>query len=257
MKAFFITCFLLSQFCFGQRLDSVSYSINGQQFKSYFVKPNKISDKTKTVLIVHEWWGLNDYVKTRAIQLAKEGYFAFCVDMYGGGRIAKNPADAQALSAPFYRDSAFAYQRFMAGYEQALKICGSNSSRMAAIGYCFGGSIVLNAAKMGAKLDAVVSFHGGLAGIKAAKNTLTAAVLICHGAADNFVPDSEVEAFKKEMNEAEADFKFIAYPNATHAFTNPKATEVGRKFSMPIAYNQEADLKSWKDFKKFMKQKVK
>lgn len=242
---------------FSQVLDSVNYSINGQHFTAFYAKPLKISKKTKTVLIVHEWWGLNEYPKERALQIAKEGNIGFCIDMYGTGKVVKTPQDAQALAMPFYRDPEFSYGRFMAGYNEALKIQGVDASKIIAIGYCFGGSVVLNAAKKGAPVDAVVSFHGNLDGIPVDKSKLKAAVLVCNGAADSFVSDESIKEFKKQMTEAGADMTFINYPDATHAFTNPHSTEVGKKFSMPISYNEAADQKSWIDFNKFMKAKVK
>lgn len=242
---------------FSQVLDSVKYSINGQSFTAFYAKPTKITKKTKTVLIVHEWWGLNNYPKERALQIAKEGNIGFCIDMYGTGKVAVNPKDAQMLAMPFYKDAEFSYGRFMAGYNQALKIEGVDSAKVIAIGYCFGGSVVLNAAKKGAPVDAVVSFHGNLAGIPADKSKLKAAILVCNGAADAFVPDEDIKEFKKQMAEVGADMTFINYPDATHAFTNPHSTEVGKKFSMPISYNEAADRQSWIDFKKFMKSKVK
>ena len=242
---------------FSQVLDSVTYSINGQQFMAYYAKPLKMTKKTKTVLIVHEWWGLNEYPKERALQIAKEGNIGFCIDMYGKGKIALNPKDAQTLAMPFYKDPEFSFGRFMAGYREALKIEGVDSSRMVAIGYCFGGSVVLNAAKMGAPVDGVVSFHGNLAGIPTDKAKLKAAILVCNGGADSFVPEEDIKEFKKQMAEVGADLTFINYPDATHAFTNPHSTEVGRKFSMPISYNEAADKQSWIDFNKFLKAKIK
>jgi len=242
---------------FSQVLDSVNYSINGQSFTAFYAKPVKITRKTKTVLIVHEWWGLNNYPKERALQIAKEGNIGFCIDMYGTGKVVTNPKDAQVLAMPFYKDPDFSYGRFMAGYNQALKIEGVDSAKVIAIGYCFGGSVVLNAAKKGAPVDAVVSFHGNLAGIPADKSKLKAAILVCNGAADAFVPDEDIKEFKRQMTEVGADMTFINYPDATHAFTNPHSTEVGKKFSMPISYNAAADKQSWIDFRKFMKAKVK
>jgi len=111
--------------------------------------PAKLNSKTKTVLIVHEWWGLNAYPKTRAIQLAELGMIGFCIDMYGTGNVADNPGDAQALATPLYKDPQMAFDRFMAGYSEACKLQGVNKDKMAGIGYCFGGSMVLNAAKNG------------------------------------------------------------------------------------------------------------
>ncbi|TSJ39069.1 dienelactone hydrolase family protein [Fluviicola chungangensis] len=257
MKQLILTALLFTTgTTFSQVLDSVNYSINGQQFTAFYAKPLNVSKKMKTVLIVHEWWGLNNYPKERALQIAKEGNIGFCIDMYGTGKVAVNPKDAQMLAMPFYKDPDFSYGRFMAGYNQALKIEGVDSSRMIAIGYCFGGSVVLNAAKKGAPVDAVVSFHGNLDGIPVDKSNLKAAILVCNGAADSFVSDESIREFKKQMTEAGADMTFIDYPDATHAFTNPHSTEVGKKFSMPISYNEAADQKSWVDFKKFMKSKV-
>ena len=258
MKQLILTALLfITGTTFSQVLDSVSYFINGQQFTAFYAKPLKVSKKTKTVLIVHEWWGLNNYPKERALQIAREGNIGFCIDMYGTGKVAVNPKDAQALAMPFYKDPDFSYGRFMAGYKQALKLQGVDSTKMVAIGYCFGGSVVLNAAKKGAPVDAVVSFHGNLDGIPVDKSNLKAAILVCNGAADSFVSDESIRAFKKQMTEAGADLTFIDYPDATHAFTNPHSTEVGKKFSMPISYNEAADKQSWIDFKKFMKSKVK
>lgn len=258
MKQLILSALLLTAgTSFSQVLDSVNYAINGQQFTAFYAKPLKISKKTKTVLIVHEWWGLNNYPKERALQIAQEGNIGFCIDMYGTGKVAKNPQDAQALAMPFYRDPEFSYGRFTAGYNEALKIQGVDRAKMIAIGYCFGGSVVLNAAKKGAPVDAVVSFHSNLDGIPVDKNKLKAAILVCNGAADSFVSPESIKAFKEQMTEAGADLTFIDYPDATHAFTNPHSTEVGKKFSMPISYNEAADKKSWMDFQKFMKAKVK
>lgn len=240
-----------------QTIDSVAYTIDGKPFKAFYAKPTKITSNTRTILIVHEWWGLNAYPKTRALKIAEEGNIAFCIDMYGDGKIADNPTDAQALAMPFYVDPALANERFMAGYNEAIKLEGVNKQRIAAIGYCFGGSMVLNAAKMGAPIVVAVSFHGGLAGIPVDKDKLTAAVLVCNGAADTFVPKEDIDMMEKQMKENNEDYTFINYVEALHAFTNPMSTEVGKKFEMPIAYNEAADLKSWKDFTNFLNEKMK
>lgn len=241
---------------FGQTLDSISYISDGQSFTAYYALPKKVKAETKTILIVHEWWGLNDYPKERALQLAKEGFIAFCIDMYGTNVVANNPTDAQALATPFYQNPVMAYERFMLGYQNALKIKGVNKLKIAAIGYCFGGSMILNAAKMEAPLDAFVSFHGGLAGIPVVQNKIKGAVLVCNGEADQFVPQKDIDELASQMNESQVDYTFINYPESTHAFTNPGSTAIGQKFSIPIAYNEKEDKKSWKDFKKFMKEKV-
>ncbi len=257
-KLIFTLLFILTtQSLIGQELISVEYTIGNESHTGFYALPKKVTKKTKTVLIVHEWWGLNDYPKSRALQLAKEGNIAFCIDMYGSDKVVNSPGEAQALAMPFYQDPTKAYQNFMAGYEVAVKLPGVNKEKMIAIGYCFGGSMVLNAAKMGAPVDAVVSFHGGLAGVPVNKEKLLASVLVCNGAADSFVSAEEIAAFKKDMTDNSIDLTFIDYADATHAFTNKASTAVGEKFSIPISYNAAADKKSWDDFKKFMKAKVK
>ncbi|MBU3660116.1 MAG: dienelactone hydrolase family protein [Flavobacteriales bacterium] len=240
-----------------QTLDTLRYSVDGKPFMGFYAKPTKIDASTKTILIVHEWWGLNDYPKQRALQLAKDGFIAVCLDLYGAGIVVDNPKDAGALAGVVYSDATILSKRFDAGHQAALKITGVQKDKVAAIGYCFGGTVVLNAAKMGADLDAIVSFHGGLKGAPLQKGKLKASVLICNGAADKFVSSDEIEALKKEMKANKADFSFIDYADATHAFTNPFSTEVGKKFNIPIAYNQAADEKSWADFNSFVAKKVK
>lgn len=242
---------------FTQTLDSVNYKIGAQSFTAFYAYPEVMNESTKTILIVHEWWGLNEYPKSRAMKIASEGNIAFCIDMYGTGKQGLNPQEAQGLATPYYADPQLAYDHFMAGYYEAIKLRGVNKSRIAAIGYCFGGSMVLNASKMGAPVDAVVSFHGGLAGVAVNGEKLTAAVLICNGGADQFVPETDIDQIKKEMKANNEDFAFINYEGATHAFTNPQATENGIKFNIPIEYNAEADAKSWLDFNKFINEKVK
>lgn len=257
MKIFILlTCFFGSGLTLAQQLDSVTYTFENKEFTGFYAKPLQVTPKTKTILIVHEWWGLNDYPKQRALELAKSGFIAFCIDMYGTGQKAEDPQGAMKLAAPFYENPEMAYNHFMAGYNAAINVNGVNQERMCAIGYCFGGSMVLNAAKMGAPVDAVVSFHGGLAGIPVVKTKLSAAVLVCHGADDKFVPQKDIDTLANQMKKAGADYTFIAYPNATHAFTNKNSTSTGQKYNIPIAYNEAADKKSWADFLKFVKKKV-
>lgn len=203
------------------------------------------------VLIVPEWWGLNDYIRGRARQLAELGYLALAVDMYGNGTMAANPDQAMKYATTFYKNPQLAQGRMQAALAKAVSYPQADSSKTAAIGYCFGGSMVLNASKMGMPLDGVVSFHGGLAGVTPKKNTIKGKILVCHGLADKFVPEQDVANFKKQLDSVNADYKFKEYPDATHAFTNPDATATGQKFNIPIAYNAEADKNSWNDMKSF------
>jgi len=219
--------------------------------KSVIAYSDDTAVKKPIVIIVPEWWGLTDYVKSRAKQLAEAGYLAIGLDMYGNGKVASDPATAQAYAGPFYKNAPLAKSRLAAALAFAKNYAFADTGKTAAIGYCFGGSMVLNSAKLGLPVNGVVSFHGGLAGVAPDKNLLKAQVLVCHGAADKFVSAEEVATFKKQMDSVGATYSFKSYPDATHAFTNPAATETGKKFNMPITYNAAADTASWNDMQVF------
>ncbi len=217
-----------------------------------FVAYNEAStEKRPAVLIVPEWWGLNEYPKTRARQLANLGYVALVADFYGNGLAVDSPSQAGNQATKFYTNPALINARFTAALNKLKSYPQVDTTKLAAIGYCFGGSMVLNAAKMGAPVNGVVSFHGDLRGVPADKNLLKAKILVCHGAADSFVPQEQVDAFKKQMDSIGADYTFKAYPDAVHAFTNPGATEIGQRFGMNIKYNAAADTASWKEMQDF------
>ena len=185
--------------------------------------------------------------------LAELGYIAIAVDMYGDGKIAETPEQAQALATPFYKNPNVAKKRIEAAIEKIKSYSETDSNNIAAIGYCFGGSMVLNAAKLGVTLKGVVSFHGGLAGVQAKPNTLKSKILVCHGGDDKFVSADDVKNFKQNLDEVKAEYIFKTYKGATHAFSNPDATANGKKFNMPIAYNEAADKSSWDEMKRFLK----
>ncbi len=231
--------------------EAVTYSADTVTMNGFVAYDAANTAKKPVILIVHEWWGLNEYTKSRARQLAELGYLAMAIDMYGNGKQAANPEVAGQMATPFYTNPAMARTRFDAALAYVKSLPAADSTQVAAIGYCFGGTQVLNMAKLGSPLKGVVSFHGGLAGVPANKDLLKAAVLVCHGEADSFVPAAEVAQFKKEMDSIGADYTFKGYANATHAFTNPGATENGKKFKMPIEYNAAADSASWNDMKAF------
>jgi len=231
--------------------ENITYTGDGVNMKG-FVAYNEASDaKRPVVLVVHEWWGLNDYSKGRAKQLADLGYLAMAVDLYGDGKTADNPEAAGKLSGPFYKDPIMAKARFDAALAKIKTYAVADTNNIAAIGYCFGGGMVLNFARQGEKLKGVVSFHGSLLGVPLDQNLLKADVLICHGEDDKFVKPEEVAEFKKEMDAIGASYMFRSYPGATHAFSNPIATEVGKKYNMPIAYNAAADTASFNEMKLF------
>jgi dienelactone hydrolase len=232
--------------------ENITYTIEGKTYKGFVAYDESKKGKRPAVLVVHEWWGLNDYAKSRAKQLAALGYIAMAVDMYGDGKTAANPKEAQELATPFYMDPKLAKTRLDAALNKVKEYEQTDAGRVAAIGYCFGGSVVLNAARLGADLLGVVSFHGGLIGAPANKSLLKAKVLVCHGAADKYVTPDDVSKFKHEMDSIGADYTFKAYADATHAFTNPDATANGKKFNMPIEYNAAADKASWNDMQSFL-----
>jgi dienelactone hydrolase len=203
------------------------------------------------VLVVPEWWGLNDYAKMRATELAKLGYIAMAIDVYGNGKTADNPDSAGAYAMPFYQNPQKAKARIDAAIEKIKSYAQTDASNVAAVGYCFGGGMLLNVVRLGTDLKGVVSFHGSLIGTPANKDLLKAKILVCHGGADPFVPLAEADNFKKQMDSISAVYTFKEYAGATHAFTNPNATAMGEKFKMPIAYNAAADTASWKDMKEF------
>jgi len=232
----------------------VTYTANGVTMKGYVVYDQDKKGKRPGVLVVPEWWGFNDYVRMRARELAGLGYIAMAVDMYGNGKIAANPQEAQELSAPFYKDPELGKVRLDAAIQKIRQYPETDHANIAAMGYCFGGGVVLNSACLGADLKGVVSFHGSLGGIQAPKNRLKARILVCHGADDKFVSQKDVSEFKHKMDSIGARYTVKVYPGATHAFTNPAATQVGKQFNMPIAYNEAADKHSWQDMKAFFQQ---
>ncbi len=233
--------------------EAVTYKADGLTFKGFIAFDENIKGTRPVVLVVHEWWGLNEYTKMRARKLAELGYLAMAVDMFGDGKIAANPTEAQELTKPFYQDPHLAKSRLDAAIKKVKGYPQADQGNVAAIGYCFGGSVVLNSARLGADLKGVVSFHGGLAGAPADKKLLKASILVCQGGSDKFVPQHDVDVFKHQMDSIGAVYTLKTYANATHAFTNPDATKIGKEFNMPIEYNAQADKDSWDDMKAFLK----
>jgi dienelactone hydrolase len=235
--------------------ETITYGIEGTKdslvLDGYIAYDENIEGKRPAVIVIHEWWGLNDYVKMRVRELAKLGYIAMAIDMYGNGKRGDNPDSAGKLAGPFYQDPSKAKPLFDAALARLKTYGQTDATKVAAIGYCFGGAQVLNLAKMGEDLKGVVSFHGNLMVVPAKKELLKANVLVCHGADDQFVPQSEVDQFRKQMDSIGAVYTFKSYAGATHAFTNPNATATGEKFNIPIRYNAAADTASWNDMKAF------
>ena len=229
-----------------------TYKAGNVTLAGFVAFDESIKGKRPVVLVVHEWWGLNDYIKMRARKLAALGYLAIAVDMFGNGKNAANPKEAQELTAPIYKDPQLAKSRLDAAIKKIKEFPQADPNNIAAIGYCFGGGVVLNCAKLGEDLKGVVSFHGGLIGVPADKKLLKAKILVCHGGSDKFVSMADADVFKHQLDSIGANYTFKVYANATHAFTNPDATQIGKQFNMPIEYNAQADNDSWNDMKVFL-----
>ncbi|HQD44632.1 MAG TPA: dienelactone hydrolase family protein [Kaistella sp.] len=233
------------------KTEDVVYNIRGINYKSFAAFTTDSDQPKPVVMVIPEWWGLNDYAKSRAKQLAELGYFAMAVDFYGEGKVVEHPQEAEKLASPFYKIPINAKTIFDGAKAKVVSYPNADISKIAVIGYCFGGAQALNMARQESDLKGAVSFHGNLmTGVKPKNNKVK--ILVCNGANDTFVSPEEIAAFKKEMDSAKINYTFIDYPNSLHSFTNPASTEVGKKFNMKIAYNKEADEKSWNDMKKFL-----
>jgi dienelactone hydrolase len=232
--------------------DNTSYTGDGINMKGYVVYSDSVQGKRPAVLVVHEWWGMNDYSKSRARQLADLGYVAMAVDMYGNGQTASTPDEAMKLAGPFYGNPQLTKSRLDAALAKLKTYPQVDTNNIAAIGYCYGGYVVLNAAKLGEDLKGVVSFHGDLSGVAPDKNLLKAKVLVLHGEADTLVKPAVVNQFRKQMDSIGADYTFKSYPNAKHAYTNPQADSIDSKFHLGVGYNAEADKQSWEEMKQFL-----
>ena len=230
---------------------TLSVHADGDTLICYVAYNDSIKGKRPAVLVIPEWWGLTEYTRKRARMLAQLGYVGMVVDMYGNGRVADSPSAAMAYSGPFYKDPQKGKVRIDSAIARLKTLDVVDPNNIGAIGYCFGGGVLLNTVRLGDDLKGVVSFHGGLIGTPARKDLLRTKILVCHGNADQFVTAKDVAAFKKQMDSIGASYTFIGYDGATHAFTNPDATELGQKFKMPIAYNAKADTASWSAMKDF------
>ncbi|WP_457968028.1 dienelactone hydrolase family protein [Pseudomonas sp. R4-84] len=231
-------------------------SADGTKLIGYYAYDDAVKGPRPGVVVVHEWWGLNDYAKRRARDLAGLGYSALAIDMYGDGKNTEHPKDALAFMQAALKDGKAASARFQAGLDLLKKQPQTDPDKLAAIGYCFGGKVVLDAARQGVPLAGVVSFHGALVTqTPATPGSVKAKILVEHGALDSMVTEDNVTAFKSEMDKAGADYKFVSLDGAKHGFSNPDADRLshGEHGGPDIGYNKEADEKSWADMQKFFK----
>lgn len=225
---------------------AVEYLHGDVTCRGHLAKPAQLpAGGAPAVLVIHDWMGCGDFAKQRAASLAAEGYVALALDMYGAGKIASGPDEARALATAFYKDPALMVARAKAGLDTLRKVEGVDGTRIAVIGFCFGGSVGLQLARSGEDVAGVVSFHGGLksAAPATAEGAVKAKVLVLHGGADPFVPSADVAAFMDEMNQVKASWRMETYGGAVHAFTNPAA---GTDPSKGAAYDADADARSKK-----------
>jgi len=251
----FVILFSFSAILFAQNnfvSREVEYSMNGLTMKGYLVYDSSIEGKRPGIIVVHEWWGHNQYARKRAEMLAELGYTAFALDLYGNGKLAVNPTEAGSFASEVMQNIETAKERFQAAYNILNESEKVEAGQIGAIGYCFGGGVVLNMARLGVDLKGVVSFHGSLTTNNPAElNQIKCKILVCNGEADSFITKEDIINFNEEMKNAGVNYNFINYPNALHAFTNPEADDNAQKFGLKIGYNKEADEKSWIDMQDF------
>ena len=231
------------------KTEVVEYKDGDQICEGFLAYDDAAKGKLPGVVVVHEWMGLGDYAKGRATKLAGLGYVAFAADIYGKGNRAKDAKEAGALAGKYKGDLPLLRSRARAAFDTLAKNGRVDAAKLFAIGYCFGGTTVLELARSGAPLAGTVSFHGGLATKDPADaKNVKGRVLVLHGAADPYVPPAEVAAFQKEMDDATVDWQMVYYAGAVHAFTNPGA---GTDPSKGAAYDAKADRRSWEAMKAF------
>lgn len=253
MKIGVTVLFLLAAFCttaHGKVVTAtVAYEADGKKMEGFFAYDDSTEGKRPSVLVVHEWWGLNDYARSRARQLASMGYAAFALDMYGEGKTTTHPKEAAGWTREITENIQLWRKRAEAGLNVLRENPRTDPSRIAAIGYCFGGATVQQLAYGGADVRGVVSFHGSLVPPpEGGTNQVKAKILICHGSADPFTKPDQLEAYLVAMNKTDLDWQMIIFGGAKHSFTNPEADKAGME---ALQYDRSADLRSWSYMKVF------
>jgi dienelactone hydrolase len=249
--SFIALIFLLSNFTMNSQLKEVNYADGTQKLTGMVVKPKTDAKKKAGVLILPAWMGITAHTKRVAEQLGEMGYYAFAADIYGEGHHPKDAKEA-GQQAGYYKSHVDEYRkRIKLALDELIKQ-GADPQKIVVIGYCFGGTGALEAARANFPVKGVVSFHGGLARDTAKTiEAIVPKVLVCHGAIDPYVPEAQVRVFQKEMSDSKADWQMIYYANAVHAFTEKEA---GDDNSKGAAYNANADKRSWEAMKQFLKE---
>jgi dienelactone hydrolase len=225
------------------REEPVTYKDGDTVMKGFVVYDDAKKGKRPGVVLVHEWWGITKHMHNEARRFVRNGYTAFIADMYGDAKTADNPKAAGALSGSVMKNPEAMKSRFEAARATLAKHATVDAARIAAAGYCFGGAVVINMARSGAELAAVAGFHAslGLNTPAPAPGSVKAKVLVLNGADDPFVKPEQYEALKQDMAAAKANYRVVEYPGAVHAFTNPEATALGKKFNLPLRYDAKAN----------------
>ena len=237
------------------RTETVNINFDEHTSESYVAYPADKQGSQPGILVIPEFWGLTDYIKGRARSLAELGYCALAVDIYGEGWTANTAEEATNAMNKLFANMEKTSEKLLLHLKTLKDLKQTDETKTASIGYCLGGSFSLHLARLGADVTGVVSFHGDLTPHTTTQaGNVKAKILVCHGEADDFIPEEKVNNFKKEMEEAGADYKFISYPGAQHGFTNPQATENGKKFGIPTAYDEQADKAAWEEMLKFFNQ---
>ena len=240
------------------REEPVTYSDGEATMKGFLVFDDASQAKRPGIIMVHEWWGITPHMHNQAKRFAEQGYTVLISDMYGDAKTADNPKDAGALSGSVMKNPAVMESRFNAARDQLAKQASVDPQRIGALGYCFGGAVVLNMVRAGANLGAVAGFHAslGLNTPAPAPGAVKAKILVLNGADDPFVKREQYDVLKKDLDAAKANYRVIEYPGAVHAFTNPEATELGQKFNLPLRYDAKVDQEAKAEALKFFAAKL-
>lgn len=250
--AFLLSIFFASSSYAAIISEEIEYKHGKVPLKGTLVYDDSITKPQPGILLLPEWWGHNDYIKQRARQMAEKGYIAFAADMYDEDQVTTDPQVAQELSKPFYENRDLMRRRARAGLDVLLKQKNLDVKKVAAIGFCMGGTVALELARSGENIRGVAAFHAGLQfPDKVVPGNVKAKVLVLNGGADPMVPPEERESFIQDMQNAGADLQFMQYGGAVHAYTNPRADKYKIK---GVAYNKKAERRAFRALDVFLEE---
>ena len=248
-----VLCFISLNLHAAIKTEEIKYTVADKEFTGYLAYDDSITTTRPGVLVLHEWWGHNDYARKRTRMLAEMGYTAFALDMYGTDVLADHPDNAKSFMQAMFSDMDKTKARFEAAHQLLMDHKTVDKNKTAALGYCMGGGLSLAMARASEPLDGFIVVHGSL-GTKtpAQPGQIKGKILVLTGAEDPFVPPEQVAGFENEMDKAGVDYELISYPSAKHSFSVKGSDKIGEKFNMPLAYNEAADKDSWKRIQAFL-----